>query len=242
LLRLREDVGLLEAALNPDFVQAAAAADASASVIALRWLTHAAPVPPKDLATILTSVAKGLGSAIPQQSELIRRAFEANRSSLPLTEQVAAMVAGTPQLAEAIATTAGLRGDILAQLFSLAKRSLKREPVVAARRLAAAERWSGEGGNAARTARKAYADLLKEAQSADQLRIVLESLIRFFPTADDVPDLAELRRTGLAAIERLSASIDGETAALVDEVITTLRWDVSRTAAAVNRIRSKLGI
>jgi hypothetical protein len=82
----------------------------------------------------------------------------------------------------------------------------------------------------------------EESVDERKARRRLGSLLRFFPSADDVPDIGGLRKTGLAAIDRSTGSIDQETAALVDQVITTLRWEVSQTAAAVDRIRSRLGI
>jgi hypothetical protein len=243
LLAVYDAADALRKRIEPDFIRIAGGVSREAASIALRRAEVGAPLDPDELEAVLSAASAQGGD--PAVREGLSRVIDKNSRSVPKLEQLGVVaLSSSPSLAEAVASEIGMPGVLERRLFSVARNALGRDVAVAERRLQYAEAWREEGRNAREIASKEYEKLLREAQTPAQLRAVLESLLRFFPTADQIPAVGKLRNEGLRAVERIQASGDAnaELSELVQRAIGQLRWNVSAKRSQVRRVLRKFGL
>jgi hypothetical protein len=244
LLVLRQRVNSLPKKLSAEFVRTAGSASDEAAAAALAWAKKNAPLPRNSVEAALTAAACRFlrGGDDASHDREIASVMAANKSALPLADQLGLLaVNGSAAGAERVGRLVDVR-DVQGHLFTSATRALHRRSELAKQRFRFAEAWKDAGGAARGKAVKGYSAAYKAVRKEADFVIVTESALRFFPTPASIPKVADLRRAGLAAAERLGTGISEEAQQVFQEAINGLRWNVSRTSKLVGRVMRRFGL
>ena len=193
-------------------------------------------VEPAHIEAALDAVAGHPRSIDPRE---LARAIRAHRDVVAQIDQLGMLAAsGAQALAERTAPHLSFRSGVIPGLFSAARRT--RDVRVVERRFRFVEAWRGQSRRTDDQVVSGFITELERLTTQARLKVVMESLLRYFDAEDDVPSRRRLRESVFGAMARLQAITDEDLQQTLDEARSRLSLETPSIHRRVEKLFKSL--
>ena len=225
-----------ERPLNPAVIAAGGRESPEAARAALACLMRWHGVEGAHIRAALDAFASHPESVNPGE---IARLIRAHRDVVAQVDQLGVLAAaGAFELAELVAPHLNFRRGVIPALFSAARRVADLD--IAERRFRFVEAWRGRSRQTDQRVVDGFVVELEQLTTEARLKIVMESLLRYFEAGDDVPYRRRLREAVFGAMQRLEAISDEELQQLLKEARTRLSLETRSSRSRVEKLFRRL--